>query len=57
MQDNRQYLKAIIEVIILCARQGIALMLHREDEKSLDKAIFLALLDLFPSITKPLLIA
>ena len=44
--ENRQYLKSIVDVVMVCARQGIALRGHRESEDKLNRGNFLALLDL-----------
>lgn len=44
--ENRQYLKSIVDVVMVCARQGIALRGHRESEDKLNRGNFLALQDL-----------
>ena len=44
--ENRQYLKSIVDVVMVSARQGIALRGHREFEDKLNRGNFLALLDL-----------
>ena len=46
VKENRYYLKAILDVILLCSRQGIALRGHREGEDSLNRGNFLSLLEL-----------
>ncbi|KAL4149541.1 hypothetical protein QTP88_003470 [Uroleucon formosanum] len=44
--DNRAYLKCILDSLLYCARQGIAVRGHREDEDSSNKGNFLELLTL-----------
>uniref|UniRef100_A0A1X7V0P6 TTF-type domain-containing protein n=1 Tax=Amphimedon queenslandica TaxID=400682 RepID=A0A1X7V0P6_AMPQE len=49
IQENREYVKYILEVILLCAQQGIALRGHREvndSEKSTNIGNFLSLVQL-----------
>lgn len=49
IQENRQYLKSICQVAVLCARQDIGLRGHREHEGSSNKGNFLEILDLVAS--------
>ncbi|KAL4091756.1 hypothetical protein QTP88_026398 [Uroleucon formosanum] len=44
--DNRAYLKCILDSLLYCARQSIAVRGHREDEDSSNKGNFLELLTL-----------
>ncbi|XP_026811042.1 zinc finger MYM-type protein 1-like [Rhopalosiphum maidis] len=44
--DNRAYLKCILDSLLFCARQGIAIRGHRVDEDSSNKGNFLELLTL-----------
>ena len=46
IEENRHYLKAVIEVILLCAQQNIGLQGHCENEKSLNKGSFLEILNI-----------
>lgn len=46
VKENRQYFEAVITSILFCARQGIALRGHREDEASENKGNLLELLSL-----------
>ena len=47
IQENRKYLKAIYDVILLCARQELALRGHDQSESSLYKGNFLEILKLY----------
>ena len=38
IDDNRHYLRAVIETILLCAKKNIGLRGHRENEKSLNRS-------------------
>ena len=49
VQENRQYLKSICQVAVLCARQDIGLRGHREQEGSSNKGNFLEILDIVAS--------
>ena len=40
IEDNRHYMKTVIETILLYAKQNIGLRGHRENEKSSIKEIF-----------------
>ena len=40
IQQNRHYLKTIVEVILLCAKQDLALQGHRESSNSDNRGIF-----------------
>ena len=44
IQKNRHYLKTIIEVLLLCSKQEIALRGHRESSESLNRGNFLEIL-------------
>ena len=44
VEENRQYLKAIIDTIIFLGKQGISFRGHRENDESLNKGNFLELL-------------
>jgi len=44
VSDNRNYLKNILETLLYCAKQGIAIRGHEEDSKSLNKGNFIELL-------------
>ena len=44
--DNREYLKSILETLLFCARQGIAIRGHRENEESINKGNYQELLNL-----------
>ena len=46
IDENREYLKNIIETLIFIGRQGISLRGHRENSESLNKGNFLELLQL-----------
>ena len=46
MKENREYIKILARVAILCAKQEIALRGHREGPESLNKGNFLEILDL-----------
>lgn len=46
VSDNRNYLKNILETLLYCAKQGIAIRGHEEDFESLNKGNFLELLTL-----------
>lgn len=46
VQRNRQYLKTIAEVLLLCARQDISLRGHRESADSTNRGNFLSILSL-----------
>ena len=46
IQENRHYLKSIAEVILLCARQDLALRGHRESMESSNRGNFLEILEL-----------
>ena len=45
IEGNHHYLRAVIEVILLCAKQN-SLRGHRENEKSSNKGNFLEILDI-----------
>ena len=45
VKENRDYLKAVLDVVFVCARQGIASR-HREGEESQNRGNFLVLLEL-----------
>ena len=45
IEDNRHYLKTVIETILLCARQNIGLRGHRETVRSSNKGNFLEILN------------
>ena len=49
MQENRKLLISICKVVVLCARQSIALRGHREDEDSENKGNFLEILSIVAS--------
>ena len=49
IQENRQYLKSIFQVAVLCARQDIGLRGHREREGSSNRGNFLEILDVVAS--------
>lgn len=49
VQKNRQYLKTIAEVLLLCARQDISLRGHRESADSTNRGNFLSILALVAS--------
>lgn len=49
IQENRQYLKSICQVAVLCARQDIGLRGHCKHEGSSNKGNFLEILDLVAS--------
>ncbi|XP_022168058.1 zinc finger MYM-type protein 1-like [Myzus persicae] len=44
--ENREYLKCVLETLLFCARQGIAIRGHRENEESQNKGNFQELLNL-----------
>ena len=44
IEENRHYVKTLAEIILLCARQEIALRGHDETEESLNPGNFRALL-------------
>lgn len=44
--DNKEYLKYVFETLLFCARQGISIRGHRENEESLNKGNFQELLNL-----------
>ena len=44
--ENRHYMKTVAEVVLLCARQDIALRGHRESQSSLNRGNFLEILHL-----------
>lgn len=46
VSDNRNYLKNILETLLYCAKQGIAIRGHEEDSKSINKGNFIELLTL-----------
>ena len=46
VQKNRNYIKTIAEVLLLCARQDIALRGHRESVDSANRGNFLEILSL-----------
>lgn len=46
IQSNREFLKMIAQVAILCARQNMALRGHDDQDTSLNKGNFLKILDL-----------
>ena len=46
IQENRTYLKTIAEIILLCARQDLALRGHRESIESSNRGNFLEILEL-----------
>lgn len=46
---NRHYLKTILEVLLVCSQQEIALRGHRESTKSLNRGNFLEILNLIAS--------
>ena len=46
---NRYYLRTILEVLLLCSQQEIALRGHDESEKSLNRGNFLEILKLIAS--------
>ena len=48
-KENREYIKILAKVAILCAKQEIALRGHREGPESLNKGNFLEILDLLKS--------
>jgi len=37
IQENREYIKCLIDITLYFGRQGISLRGHREDEKSFNK--------------------
>ena len=45
-EENRHYIRTVAEVILLCARQNVALRGHRESQLSLNKGNFLEILDM-----------
>ena len=49
IQENRDFLKSISKVAVLCARQDIGLRGHREHETSMNKGNFLEILELVAS--------
>lgn len=44
--ENRQYLKCILETLLYCFKQGIAIRGHNDESESLNKGNFLELLTL-----------
>ena len=46
ISDNRHYISTIIEVLLVCAKQNLALRGHRESDDSLNRGNFLAILSL-----------
>ena len=46
---NRHYLRTILEVLLLCSQQEIALRGHDESEKSLNRGNFIEILKLIAS--------
>ena len=46
IQANRHYMRTLAEVILLCARQDLALRGHRESQSSLNRGNFLEILHL-----------
>ncbi len=54
VDENRQYLKNIVETLVFIGRQGISLRGHRENEESLNKGNFLELL-MFQAKNNPLI--
>lgn len=49
--ENRKYLKTMLKIALLCARQEIALRGHDESDKSDNKGNFREILSLLPSET------
>lgn len=47
VSDNHNYLKNILETLLYCAKQGIAIRDHEEDSKSLNKGNFIEILTLW----------
>ena len=45
IEDNRHYVRTVIETNLLCAKQNIGLRGHRENEKSSNKGNFLEILN------------
>ena len=54
VNENRQYLKNIVETLVFIGRQGISLRGHRENKESLNKGNFLELL-MFHAKNNPLI--
>ena len=54
VDENRQYLKNIVETLVFIGRQGISLRGHRENEESLNKGNFLEFL-MFQAKNNPLI--
>ena len=54
IDENRQYLKNIVETLVFIGRQGISLRGHRENDESLNKGNFLELL-MFQAKYSPLI--
>ena len=50
IQQNRHYLKAIVEVVLLCAKQDLALRGHREGPTSNNKSNLLEILNVVASM-------
>jgi hypothetical protein len=46
VSKNREYLKCVLETLLFCARQGISIRGHRENEESQNKGNFQELLNL-----------
>jgi len=46
LQKNREYLTLVLDSLLFCCRQGIAIRGHNESEDSLNKSNFLELLHL-----------
>ena len=49
IKENRHYIEAVVDVVLLCCKQGIALRGHRESDEepsNVNKGNFLAILDL-----------
>ncbi|KAE9539861.1 hypothetical protein AGLY_005113 [Aphis glycines] len=44
--DNREYFKCLLDTLLLCARQGLAIRGHKEDKESSNKGNFQELLTL-----------
>lgn len=46
MEKICEHMKAVIDIVMFCAKQGIALRGHRENEEALNKGKFLELFSL-----------